>query len=246
MTGSRRTARQAGILGPCDRRARPCDHRYVAEQHESPAPDDRPDVPEVPDDPEHESAYALLQRGQALMKSRHHAQAAIVLERAAREEPGKGSILEPLGRAYHHCGPVRAGARDLRGPARGRPVGALGPLRARDVAAQARSRRPRPEPTSGSPSRCARPPSCTAQALATPRPPPTRRSPTRRAPRPSAGAASPVRRPGGGPPGSSPMSDFASRSSPRSAMRDGVRERDRVQLEALVLVGARAALVAGT
>ena len=53
---------------------------------------------------EHESAYALLQRGQALIRSRHHAQAAIVLERAARAEPGKGSILEPLGRAYHHSG----------------------------------------------------------------------------------------------------------------------------------------------
>lgn len=49
-----------------------------------------------------ESAYGLLQRGLALIKSRHHAQAAVVLERAAREEPGKGSILEPLGRAYHH------------------------------------------------------------------------------------------------------------------------------------------------
>ena len=53
---------------------------------------------------EHESAYALLQRGQALIRSRHHAQAAIVLERAALAEPGKGSILEPLGRAYHHSG----------------------------------------------------------------------------------------------------------------------------------------------
>jgi Flp pilus assembly protein TadD len=53
---------------------------------------------------EHEGAYALLERGQALIRSRHHAQAAIVLERAARLEPGKGSILEPLGRAYHHSG----------------------------------------------------------------------------------------------------------------------------------------------
>jgi Flp pilus assembly protein TadD len=58
----------------------------------------------APDDPERESAYSLLQRGQALIRSRHHAQAAVVLERAAREEPGKGSILEPLGRAYHHSG----------------------------------------------------------------------------------------------------------------------------------------------
>ncbi len=56
------------------------------------------------DGDERESAYSLLQRGQALIKSRHHAQAAIVLARAARAEPGKGSILEPLGRAYHHSG----------------------------------------------------------------------------------------------------------------------------------------------
>jgi Flp pilus assembly protein TadD len=51
---------------------------------------------------DHESAYELLQRGLALIQRRHHAQAAIVLQRAAREEPRKGSILEPLGRAYHH------------------------------------------------------------------------------------------------------------------------------------------------
>ena len=56
------------------------------------------------EDTERESTYSLLQRGHALIRSRHHAQAAIVLERAARAEPGKGSILEPLGRAYHHSG----------------------------------------------------------------------------------------------------------------------------------------------
>jgi Flp pilus assembly protein TadD len=60
--------------------------------------------PEPELDHDRESAYELLQRGQALIQRRHHAQAAIVLERAAREEPGKGSILEPLGRAYHHSG----------------------------------------------------------------------------------------------------------------------------------------------
>jgi Flp pilus assembly protein TadD len=54
--------------------------------------------------PEHESAYDLLQRGQELLKRRHHAQAAIVLERAARAEPGKASILEALGRAYYNSG----------------------------------------------------------------------------------------------------------------------------------------------
>jgi len=62
-----------------------------------------PDAPERPGD-ERESAYSLLQRGLALIKRRHHAQAAIVLERADRIEPSKGSILEPLGRAYHHSG----------------------------------------------------------------------------------------------------------------------------------------------
>jgi tetratricopeptide (TPR) repeat protein len=59
-----------------------------------------------PDEPhaDHESAYSLLQRGHELMRMRHHAQAAIVLERAARVEPGKGSILEALGRAYYNSG----------------------------------------------------------------------------------------------------------------------------------------------
>lgn len=54
----------------------------------------------VADPSDRESAYELLQRGTALLQSRHHAQAAIVLERAAQLEPGKGSILEALGRAY--------------------------------------------------------------------------------------------------------------------------------------------------
>jgi tetratricopeptide (TPR) repeat protein len=51
-----------------------------------------------------ESAYDLLQRGAALLAGRHHAQAAIVLERADRLEPGKASILEALGRAYFNAG----------------------------------------------------------------------------------------------------------------------------------------------
>jgi tetratricopeptide (TPR) repeat protein len=55
------------------------------------------------DDPE-ESAYELLQRGNDLLAGRHNAQAAVVLERAARAEPGKGSILEALGRAYFNSG----------------------------------------------------------------------------------------------------------------------------------------------
>jgi Flp pilus assembly protein TadD len=56
-----------------------------------------------PDD-ERESAYELLQRGHALLRQRHFAQAAVVLERADRDEPGKGSILEALGRAYYNSG----------------------------------------------------------------------------------------------------------------------------------------------
>lgn len=51
-----------------------------------------------------EDAYSLLQRGHELLRRRHHAQATIVLERAARLEPGKGSILEALGRAYYNSG----------------------------------------------------------------------------------------------------------------------------------------------
>ena len=51
-----------------------------------------------------ESAYELFQRGHELLTKRHFAQAATVLERADREEPGKASILEALGRAYYNSG----------------------------------------------------------------------------------------------------------------------------------------------
>jgi Flp pilus assembly protein TadD len=53
---------------------------------------------------ERETAYGLFQRGRALMRGRHNAQAAVLLERAARLEPGKGSIVEALGRAYYNSG----------------------------------------------------------------------------------------------------------------------------------------------
>ena len=55
---------------------------------------------------ERESAYGLLQRGLALAQRRHNAQAAVVLARAAAMEPGRGSILEALGRAYYNSGQV--------------------------------------------------------------------------------------------------------------------------------------------
>src|SRR5829696_8581811 len=71
----------------------PCKDRAVTEDPVPPPADDG-----------HESAYELLQRGQGLLRERHHAQAAVVLERAARLEPGKASILEALGRAYFNSG----------------------------------------------------------------------------------------------------------------------------------------------
>jgi len=49
-----------------------------------------------------DTAYGLLQRGHDLLRRRHFAQAAVVLERARRLEPAKGSILEALGRAYYN------------------------------------------------------------------------------------------------------------------------------------------------
>lgn len=64
-----------------------------------------------PGSDDRETAYDLLQRGHALLERRHFAQAAIVLERADRQEPSKGSILEALGRAYFNSGqaePARA------------------------------------------------------------------------------------------------------------------------------------------
>ena len=67
--------------------------------HRAPRPDE---VSPRADEPE--SAYDLLQRGTRPDAPRHHAQAAVVLERAARLEPGKGSILEALGRAYFNSG----------------------------------------------------------------------------------------------------------------------------------------------
>jgi Flp pilus assembly protein TadD len=56
------------------------------------------------EEPAPETAYELLQRGRTLLDGRHHAQAAIVLQRADRLEPGKASILEALGRAYFNSG----------------------------------------------------------------------------------------------------------------------------------------------
>jgi Flp pilus assembly protein TadD len=64
-------------------------------------------------DDERETAYGLLRRGQELLADKHHAQAAVVLERALRLEPRKGSILEALGRAYYGSGQDRPAARSF-------------------------------------------------------------------------------------------------------------------------------------
>jgi len=53
---------------------------------------------------ERESAYGLLQRADEFMRKRHDAQAAVLLERASRLEPGRGSIVEALGRARYNSG----------------------------------------------------------------------------------------------------------------------------------------------
>ena len=53
---------------------------------------------------ERETAYGLFKRASTLLKRRHHAQAAVLLERANRLEPGKGSIVEALARAYYNSG----------------------------------------------------------------------------------------------------------------------------------------------
>ena len=63
---------------------------------------------------ERETAYDLLQRGEELLHRRHHAQAAIVLERANRLEPHRQSILEALGRAYFNSGQPELSRRTFR------------------------------------------------------------------------------------------------------------------------------------
>lgn len=81
----------------------PCEDRPVTEHPPTGRNPDGPSDP-APDAPDEGSAYELLQRGLALSHERHHAQAAVVLERAARLAPGKGSILEALGRARYNAG----------------------------------------------------------------------------------------------------------------------------------------------
>lgn len=58
-----------------------------------------------------ESAYTLFSRGREFLATGHPHQAVVVLERAALQEPDKGSIREALGRALYMTGRW-TGARD--------------------------------------------------------------------------------------------------------------------------------------
>ena len=59
------------------------------------------------------SAYELYQDGMELLQSRNPAAAAVVLERARRQEPGRSSIREALGRAYFNSGNYRKAAAEF-------------------------------------------------------------------------------------------------------------------------------------
>lgn len=60
-----------------------------------------------------ETAYSLLQRGQELLETMNPAQAAVVLERAKKLEPKKGSIREALARAYFNYGQYHVARREF-------------------------------------------------------------------------------------------------------------------------------------
>lgn len=61
-----------------------------------------------------ESAYELLKRGEDFLKTKNPAQAAVVLERARNQEPGRTSIREALGRAYFNSGRYEKAADEFR------------------------------------------------------------------------------------------------------------------------------------
>lgn len=61
-----------------------------------------------------ESTYELLQRGQSFLDTGNPAQAAIILERARKQEPDRPSIREALGRAYFNSGRYEKAATEFR------------------------------------------------------------------------------------------------------------------------------------
>lgn len=75
---------------------------------------DQDDADRLEELAERETAYGLFQRAQALARKRHNAQAAVLLERADRLEPHKGSIVEALARAYYNSGQHQRAADSFR------------------------------------------------------------------------------------------------------------------------------------
>jgi len=67
----------------------------------------------LPPDPAADDAYALFQRGTALLEQHHWEQAAVSLEKAKRLEPDKTSIREALGRACFRSGHYRRAAHEF-------------------------------------------------------------------------------------------------------------------------------------
>ena len=86
----------------------------MTEEHEPEEREEDVEARIVDELAERETAYGLLQRAQALVKRRHYAQGAVLLERAARLEPGKGSIVEALARAYYNSGQHDRAAQSFR------------------------------------------------------------------------------------------------------------------------------------
>jgi Flp pilus assembly protein TadD len=83
-------------------------HSCVNDERQSvPGPDDAALIAELL---ERETAFGLLRRAKTMASRRHFAQAAVLLERAARLEPGKGSIVEALARARFNGGDPAAAA----------------------------------------------------------------------------------------------------------------------------------------
>ncbi len=74
---------------------------------------DEADLERLTELAERETAYGLFQRALALLKRRHHAQAAVLLERADRLEPDKGSIVEALARAHYNSGQYERAAQSF-------------------------------------------------------------------------------------------------------------------------------------
>ena len=93
--------------------------------------------PLLPPDPASDDAYALFQRGQALLADRHWAQAAVSLEKAKRLEPDKTSIREALGPGLLPQRQLPAGGRGVRGRRRAQPGQRLRALLPRTLAAEA-------------------------------------------------------------------------------------------------------------